>query len=114
MTDVRWQFLPYAVIKQPSGKYVIVNRRYKPIGTIDNSVWYDYERYAVHLKLTTAKRKKIAYSENEKEGVFWLYGGSAAPVDKQRKDEYFKRLSVLMDVIVKLPERHYPAGRIIP
>ena len=54
--DFRSVNLPYCLKKQPDGKYVVLNREYKPIG-FKTKDWVGYEQYpvAVKIKGLTAK-----------------------------------------------------------
>ncbi|MDV2992861.1 MAG: hypothetical protein N4J56_002515 [Chroococcidiopsis sp. SAG 2025] len=43
-------YLPYCIQKQANGKFVVLNRHYKPLGTL-SSDWVDYAPHEVKLRL---------------------------------------------------------------
>lgn len=45
----RWFFMPYCLLRQPDGSYVITNRRYKPLGMTSAS-HVVYEDHPVRVR----------------------------------------------------------------
>jgi hypothetical protein len=95
----RQMFMPYCLIKLESGKWVIVNRHYKPLGTLSRDKWYNYEEYSVHIKWDRRHRKKLAdlgaTSESPEEFVA-LYNDATNPErSKMLMQRYMDKLAIL-------------------
>lgn len=52
-SEFRQVFLPYCLQRQEDGTYVVLNRRYKPVG-ITRTDWVDYAEYPVRVKFKRA------------------------------------------------------------
>jgi hypothetical protein len=50
MSDVRYLCLPYCLKRQPDGRWLILNRKYKPLG-FTTTAWVEYGAYPIALKL---------------------------------------------------------------
>ena len=98
LKDVRSVHLPYVIKKLEGGRYVILNREYKPLGfkTYDH---VDYEAYPIALKLkglTKAVAAKLSDDGSDNLDVIALYNDGSLP-DKSAKnmEAYLKKLSIL-------------------
>ena len=96
--DFRSVHLPYCLKKQSDGKYIVLNREYKPIGfkTRDR---VDYEKYpiAVKFKRFTAKTAAtLSWSGSANVNSIFLYNDGCVPTKgaKNMRD-YLKKLEIL-------------------
>lgn len=95
-------FMPYCIIRLESGKWVIVNRHYKPLGSLDQRKWYDYEEYAVHIKWDKRHRRKLAdlggTSESPEDFVALYYDAT----NPERSEKLMKRYAEKLEILGKL------------
>lgn len=93
--------MPYCIQKQSSGKWVFLNRGYKPVGFFVNGI-VDYDAYPIGIELpglTPALAKKISHN-GEFDGVdIHLYRDGTLPnlSDDDMRD-YMRRLKLLGDL----------------
>lgn len=99
MSELRQTHLPYCLSKQADGRYVVVNRRYKPLG-FTTKEWVKYEEHPVGwaLKGLTAKRiAALSWSGSESADMIYLYNDGCIPTDSAaHMAAYCKRLALLM------------------
>lgn len=96
--------LPYLIRRLADGRYIVLNRLYKPLG-IASPDWVVYETHptAVHLSgLTPAKVKKLSYSGSDDAGDIYLYNDGCNP-SNSREDwiSYQARLQFLADLEIE-------------
>ncbi len=103
LRDYRSVFMPYCLILNPSGKYTITNRDYKPLGMWGDFV--NYEDYAVELKgLGPAKIAKLSYKGDSNPERIYLYNDGCNPSNsKQNMTEYLKKLEILAKLNINYP-----------
>ena len=95
--DVRAVFFPYCLEKQEDGRYVFLNREYKPVGFF-TSDWINYADYPVlvKLKITKALAKKLSGSEEGGTERIFLYNDATNAVgSKANMDAYLAKLALL-------------------
>ena len=93
--DVRRIYMPYCLQKVEDGRYVILNRIYKPLG-IASRAWVEYGPHAVPLKLTPAKARKLSHEGSENLDAIFLYkDGSIPGSSASATAAYMKRLEAL-------------------
>lgn len=97
----RHVYLPYCLQQLKDGRYIVLNRKYKPLG-INSSDWVDYDSHptAQHLKgLTAAKAKQISARGYDKLDVIHLYNDGCIPTaNAENWAAYSKRLSILAEL----------------
>lgn len=104
-----WRFVfPYCICRMQSGKWTLLNRFYKPIGTMDTKKHYDYNEYSLFLELSKSDINFLASGEKTPEkarfvnvgetvDMVWLYGDCSNPdCGKKHKELYLKKLELLM------------------
>lgn len=95
--------MPYALLRQPDGSYVITNRRYKPVG-ITRVDWVDYEEYPVRVRfkrLTAATAKILDVQGRESLEQIFLYDDAHIPTTSDANwTAYSKRLRRLAELQV--------------
>ncbi len=98
LNDFREVFLPYCLKKQSDGRYVVLNREYKPIGfkTREN---IKYEEYPICVDLKgigSATTTKLSYKGDSNTDEIYLYNNSCVPTaNAEHMKNYLKRLEIL-------------------
>lgn len=100
MFNLYYYILPYCVQKQKGGVYVVLNRRYKPLGfTTDERL--DYEAYPITLplKITAKQAARISFNESTDTDVIFLYDGGCTPwTSAENWKAYQARLKALSEL----------------
>lgn len=89
--------LPYYIHGvDAKGRYILVNRDYKPLG-VPSSDWADYEQYPhMHVALTEAQIKAVVHPKHER----GLFGDGSTPWSrKSEAHAYLERLTQLLAII---------------
>lgn len=97
----RGRFLPYCIEPLPDGRYIVLNRNYKPLG--ESSGWVDYETHpsATTIKgLTTSNLAKIDWrGAPDADGRIYLYNDASNPIRNAANWEaYAARLQALAEL----------------
>lgn len=103
--ELRWTHFPYCVRRLKDGRYIVLNRNYKPLGepTTDR-VDYDAHPSAVAIKITAAAARKLSWEAKEDLESIFLYSDGCVPTSgAAHMAAYCKRLAVLMGIKVKTP-----------
>jgi hypothetical protein len=97
---IRWIFLPYCIKRLADGRYIILNRRYKPLGKFGNEwVIYETDPSAANIEITPAIAKKLSCKNSDDVDVIYLYSDACIPTDSdEHLRSYSARLSVLMQL----------------
>lgn len=91
-------YLPYSLQRLEDGRWVVLNRNYKPIGMHDTHPHVDYTDYAVRAKIDTQTLRKLSYSPLKNDtSQIWLYNDGCIPDGSNAQDtqRYFERLRML-------------------
>lgn len=94
----RWVFLPYCIQRLADGRYIVLNRRYKPLGSF-TSEWVTYENdpSACAMTITPEIAKRLSWNGSEDTDVIHLYADGCLPEDSaEHLRAYAERLSVFM------------------
>ncbi|MCK5770916.1 hypothetical protein [Algiphilus sp.] len=100
MAELRQTHFPYCLLREPDGTYVVVNRRYKPIGFCTDE-WIDYGAHPVRTtrKLSRAAAAKLDCDGRTGGDRIYLYNDGCIPTSSaQHMQSYLERLAVLMRV----------------
>ena|ERR1035437_6183178 len=104
LNDFRSVHLPYCIHKTENGKYVVLNREYKPLG-FKTGDFIDYKDYPILVEfkgLTPAKIIKISYNGDSDNKNIYLYNDGCIPtLSKNDMDNYLKRLELLSKLQLK-------------
>jgi hypothetical protein len=99
--DSRQIFLPYCLDRLTDGRYIVLNRFYKPLG-IASSEWVVYEEHpsvCVLKGLTELRAQKMSWrGESDLERIYF-YNDGCVPTDSA---ENWKAYSARLDVFSKL------------
>ena len=100
MSEARNFLFPYCIDHLPDGRYIVLNRNYKPLG-IQTGDWVKYEEdpSAIALKITPASARKLSWEGSEALDRIYLYNDGCIPTDgAEHMKAYLQRLSVLMAI----------------
>jgi len=103
LNDFRSVYLPYCLKRQPDGRYVVLNREYKPLGFKTND-YVHYEQYpiAVMLKgLTPRVVAKISHEDSTDVTTIFLYNDGCVPTHSAvNMKAYLDRLAMLAKLAI--------------
>lgn len=98
LNDFRAVFFPYCLDKQPDGRYVVLNRKYKPIG-FKTREHLKYEDYPVCVELKgigSATAAKLSYKGASNTDRIYLYNDGCVPTESaEHMRSYLERLKIL-------------------
>ena len=79
-------FLPYCLLLQEDGSYVVTNRRYKPVG-LTMTEWVEYADYPCRIRFARALRdEQIALLDCKgrvNRDAIYLYSDGCIPTDSE-------------------------------
>ena len=95
MNDFRAVFLPYCLKKQPDGRYLVLNRAYKPVGFFTRD-HVEYGDYPIAVKLRGLRAKTAAklsgLGDPKTDDIFLYTDGSVPTHSKKNMGAYLVRL----------------------
>lgn len=99
--NLRTLLFPYCLDRQPDGRYVALNRKYKPVGfTLGGDDFIDYAAYPVQLTikgLTPTVAAKLSWDGSANLARIYLYNDGCIPTDSADNwTAYAARLRVLL------------------
>lgn len=104
LNDFRAVFFPYCLDKQPDGRYVVLNRKHKPIGfkTSENVKYEDYP-ICVELKaIDSETAAKLSYKGDSNTDRIYLYNDGCVPTaSAEHMKNYLERLKILAKIKVE-------------
>ena len=96
--DVRSVHFPYVIKEVEKGKFVVLNREYKPLG-FNKRDYVKYEDYPIISKITglgPSTRNKLAYDGKGEGNMIYLYDDGCVPTQsKKHMDSYLEKLRIL-------------------
>jgi hypothetical protein len=96
--DCRSVHLPYCLKRLPDGRYVVLNREYKPLG-FQTQEWIEYEQYPIAVTLKRFGPKTAArISWKGSPDLAWIYlydDGCYPTASAADMQAYLKRLAIL-------------------
>jgi len=102
--DLRQLLFPYCLQRRDAGQYVVLNRRYKPVGFTTGD-WVTYEDYPVLLKLKglgPATAAKLSWDGSSDLDRIYLYNDGCIPTDSAAHwTDYAARLKLLAKLHVE-------------
>ncbi|MEH6564625.1 MAG: hypothetical protein V7756_04790 [Halopseudomonas sp.] len=106
--NLRYTHFPYCLKRQEDGRYVLLNRNYKPVGFFTGE-WIDYENYPIGVKLkgmTPAKAAELDHAGRDNVEAIFLYNDGCIPTDSsEHMQSYLQRLAILMTIKTDEHER---------
>ena len=100
--EFRWAFLPYCLDRQEDGRWVILNRDYKPLGMLTRDfVRYEDHAVAAYLGgLTAAVRQRLEDRDNSPDRIYLYDDGSVPTSSKEAWAKYSSKLEALAKLTV--------------
>jgi len=96
--DFRSAYLPYNLKKMQDGRYVVLNREYKPVGFM-TSKWIRYDDFPVSATikgLGPTEAKKLSFNRSPDTDDIYLYNDACNPsIDEDYMADYFEKLELL-------------------
>ena len=97
MDEVRRTHFVYCVKRIQDGRYVLLNRHYKPIGQVNRSSWANYEDHAIKLRITQKIADRLSWEEHTDINNIYLYNDGCIPtLSNANMESYLKKLAILM------------------
>ena len=91
--------MPYCLQKQKNGKYVVLNRKYKPVGFCTNE-HLNFEKYPICFKMRGINSKtaaSLSVTGDDNTNNIYLYSDKTIPTkNKENMRRYFDRLQKLL------------------
>ena len=99
--EARWIYLPYCLRRLADGRYIVLNRDYKPVG-LHTTDWVDYENHpsAAKLKISAAAARKMSWKASEDlESIMFYNDGCVPTSSKEAMNAYLARLAVFAKLL---------------
>lgn len=96
--EARWIYLPYCIRRLADGRYIVLNRDYKPLG-VQTRDWVDYETHpsAGRIAISATAARKMSWSGSEDLDSIMLYNDGCIPTESAAAMKaYQSRLAVFM------------------
>lgn len=101
--ELRHTHFPYCLDRQEDGRYVVLNRNYKPLGFMVGE-WVEYSDFPVGVRLKGLGPKtaaKLSWEGKEELGRIYLYNDGCIPTHGPgHMQAYLQRLAVLMGLAI--------------
>jgi len=95
--------LPYILKQQNNGTYVVLNRRYKPLGFHTNE-FVDYPEYPIQHLICLPKEvsDQLIPGKGDNSGSFYLYTDETSPLNNAKNwISYSDKLALLKEQKIK-------------
>jgi hypothetical protein len=92
--------LPYCLYRQNCGRYLLLNRNYKPIGN-PTKEWVDYEPLeGLDLRLSREDAERISWDVRPGTKFIFLFNDGCPPWRGRRnRENYLRRLAIVAGLI---------------
>ncbi len=98
MSDFRAIALPYCLKRLEDGSYIVLNRKYKPIG-FDTKEFLTYEDYPIKHKIRGINKKtaaSLSWKNSPNTEMIFLYNDGCVPThSKDSMVKYLEKLESL-------------------
>jgi hypothetical protein len=94
--------LPYVLQRQEDGSYLVLNRKYKPIGFLTDE-WVHYENYPIahhFVRMDEEVFEKLAIPGSRYGDIYLYNDGSIPTIGKKNMKAYLEKLASLMKLDV--------------
>lgn len=110
LNDFRSIYLPYCLMKQEDGSWVVLNREYKPVG-FNTHDFIKYEDYPVATRfkgLGPTTLNKLSYTGFATGNTVFLYNDGCVPThEAEYMTAYMKKLQLLAKLQVDTKTSRY-------
>lgn len=101
--DARKVFLPYCIKRLEDGRYIVLNRRDKPLGIhAADHVVYETHPTVCKMDITPEIAKQLSWEGSDKVDAIYLYRGGVDPREEEHWRAYTDRLAVLSRLAVQV------------
>lgn len=98
MNDFRAIILPYCLKRLEDGTYIVLNRKYKPVG-FDTSDFLNYEDYPACHKIKGINKKtaaSLSFRGDDDIEMIYLYNDGCVPTHSpENMKKYMEKLAAL-------------------
>jgi len=103
--EIRKIFMPYCIKKLMDGRYIILNRNYKPLGSFSRDyIIYEEHPSACKLNITTLRASKLSWEESKDIDMIFLYNDGSIPTNSAASmKNYLERVAILMNLTGEVP-----------
>jgi len=106
LSDFRSVFMPYCLRKQNDGRYVVLNREYKPVGFFTRE-YVKYEEHPVAVTIEgigSATAAKLSAKGDTSTDDIFLYNDGCVPTENaENMKAYLAKLQILAKLKIKSP-----------
>ncbi len=105
MEHLRSSHMPYCIQRLEDGRYIVLNRYYKPLGEA-RSDWVTYETHPTTcaLQISAKQAAQISWDGRSSLDRIYLYNDGCIPTESEaHMKAYLSRLAVLMTLSIKSP-----------
>lgn len=97
--DQRRIYWPYCIEQLAAGRYVLLNRLYKPLGIASSRFIRDYSPWSFALSMTEADARQMSWEGSDDVSRVYFYHDGTIPTDsRQKQDAYEGRLTRLASI----------------
>src|SRR5262245_55427173 len=105
--------LPYCLQELKNGRFILLNREYKPVGSPSNE-WSCYEEHPIQLQIAALTPDIAAWisvtGDPDCSRIYLFNDGSAPWLGHKELLAYERRLARLLELTAIAPERTKPGG----
>jgi len=98
LTDIQSTHLPYCLARQNDGRYVVLNRDYKPIG-FRTTEHEDYSKHPIAVKISRLSARtaaRLSHNNDQRVDRIYLYDDACIPTSSsEHMAAYLQRLAIL-------------------
>lgn len=102
--DFRSAYLPYCLKRLKDGRYVVLNREYKPLGFITLE-HIEYEQYPIAsniLGIGESTAAKLSWKNDPNLDVIFLYNDGCVPTESEANmKSYLEKIKILAKLKLK-------------
>jgi hypothetical protein len=92
-------YWPYCIEQLEAGRYVLLNRRYKPLGIASRTYIRDYSPWSFRLSITAADAQQMSWDGSDDVSRVYFYNDGTIPTDgRQKLEAYEARLTRLASI----------------
>jgi hypothetical protein len=92
-------YWPYCIEQLAAGRYVLLNRLYKPLGIASSTFIRDYSPWSFKLSITEADAQEMSWEGNDDVSRVYFYHDGTIPTDSRQKlAAYEARLTRLASI----------------
>jgi len=98
--ELRETHFTYCIQRLEGGRYILLNRNYKPIGNQSTDwVTYNTDPSAIKMTITPAAAAKLSWEQSPSVERIYLYNDGCIPTESAaHMTAYLKRLAVLAKI----------------